>query len=255
MKKTIAAALAVATLSSPALAADLGSGGYKDSTEYPVAGAVVRWTGVYIGVEGGYAFGNANLDFIDSIGTHTHEFTNKGEALTGGVGDITIGYDFHIPASRWVVGVFGDYVFGKADATASFSHDGIELANVGLAIDNQWKLGGRIGLIVTPGTMTYTKVGWSQADLNVSHSAGVGVDAAYSSPTVNGWLLGAGFESHVVAGLFLRGEYNYVNYGKSPIYSYSDVGVSHTVTADIDEHLVKVGLVYKLGFDGNSSFK
>jgi outer membrane immunogenic protein len=279
MNKTIAAALAVATLSSTALAADLGSGGYKDGPEYPVAGTAVRWTGVYIGVEGGYAFGNANVAGLHDEGIDgAYTFSHDGLSQTGLVGDITIGYDYHIPASRLVVGVFGDYVFGKADGSTSFSDNTANcgyssgcVGNVGFSIDNQWKLGGRIGVIVAPGTMAYTKVGWSQADLNVSHSfnhgialgsVDVSVESAYSSPTMGGLLIGAGFESNVVGGLFLRGEYNYVNFGENTVYNHTSVNtdgklVAHdSMTTDIDEHLVKVGLVYKLGFDGNvNSFK
>ena len=54
MKKTLAAAAVFAIVCSSALAADLPVQSYQSP---PVVAQVYNWTGVYVGVNGGYGWG------------------------------------------------------------------------------------------------------------------------------------------------------------------------------------------------------
>jgi outer membrane immunogenic protein len=247
-----------------ALAADLGS--MKDSPSYDVAPTQgVSWTGFYVGAELGYGAGVADTSEHSyfPLSGHIYDHSTKGFAATGWNGDVTLGYDWHIGGSRWLIGAFGDYRFGKLSGSKSDSDNlptkDTNPGTLEYSIGDQFNVGGRLGAIVTPGTLAYVKAGYSQADIKATGTGRYAPegDGAWKTSTGNGWLLGVGFESSLGANFFLRGEYDYTRFGKVTAYDYSlpvtnDLGkaagnYTHDIKADVDEHLVKVGLIYKLG--------
>ena len=94
-------------LSAAANAADMyrpTEGGYKDGPAY----AGVNWSGLYAGVNGGYAFGNNSQDVKVSGPTGTLGSPAWPE-LTGGFGGGQIGYNWQgVLAPRVVLGVEAD---------------------------------------------------------------------------------------------------------------------------------------------------
>lgn len=256
MKKLIAACFLL--VSAPAMAADLGAGSYKDSGEV-VQGGLIKWSGFYVGVDLGY--GAASGD-VNTTTTETWYNDDKKEPLsmTGLLGDITLGADYHIPSSKIIVGVFGDYTIGNVSGSVSESSSGGTEGGK-FSIDNQWKLGLRAGVLLNPTTMAYAKFGYSQADLTVDHYATDGTGAAkepsktavWNNPKLDGYVTGAGLETQLAGGLFVRAEYNYVAYGDNTVYTNNkpkDGGgkaSTETSSVNLDEHIAKVGLVYKFG--------
>jgi outer membrane immunogenic protein len=108
----------VFTLASAANAADMyhapeGAGGYKDEPVY-----VAPWTGFYLGVQGGGAWGDSVQTFNDAgtIGS-TRRFD-----ISGGEGGGTLGYNWEI--RRWVLGIETDFsgsdIKGSTGSTASY---------------------------------------------------------------------------------------------------------------------------------------
>ena len=81
-----AAALLIAPLA--AQAADLNRGGYK-APIYP-APAYANWSGVYVGINGGYGFGRSNWDF-----------PAVSPSPKGGLFGVTLGYNFQTGAWLW----------------------------------------------------------------------------------------------------------------------------------------------------------
>lgn len=258
-------------------AADLGaSDGYKDT---PVQGGLVRWSGFYVGVDLGY--GAASGDMIDN-GSYTNGNPDHGGnasrtaqySLTGMIGDITLGADIHLPNTKIVFGVFGDYTIGSVSGNSSSAESaweidgGIKTAvdctatdcsneSGKFSIDNQWKAGIRAGFLLNPTTLMYAKFGYSQADLTVEHSSTRTPDPDakinWSNPKLNGWVVGAGLETQVIGGLFARAEYNYIAYGDYEIYNSTKGDAvrgplnTDTTRVNLDEHIAKIGLVYKIG--------
>jgi len=91
-------------------------------------------------------------------------------------------------------------------------------------INSQWAVGGRIGWLVNPQTLTYFSGGYTQADLS-----GVGTFltpvCCFSSPnlgvslpgrTVNGWFLGGGveYQSGWIPNLTWKTEYRFSEYDR-----------------------------------------
>jgi len=108
MKRFILAACAgllAAAAASPSLAADLARPSYKA----PLYVAPFSWTGFYVGINGGYAWGKADLSSPTSNFTTN---TQDGEML-----GVTLGYN--IQTGSWVWGLEGDvdYAWLKGNAT------------------------------------------------------------------------------------------------------------------------------------------
>src|SRR5262245_17026321 len=117
----LCAAAAVAVISAPAAAADLRM---PVKAPPPVA-PVFNWTGFYIGVNGGGAWGTSHS--VDVTETFNNAVFVSGTWLgrggfgalepTGGFGGGQIGYNWQAPGSIWVWGVEADL------QGASIKHD------------------------------------------------------------------------------------------------------------------------------------
>ena len=89
------AGLLAAAMAVPSLAADLPRPAYKA----PVFVAPFSWSGFYVGINGGYAWGNA--DVSNALGSFTTNGTN------GGLVGATLGYN--LQTGNWVWGVEADF--------------------------------------------------------------------------------------------------------------------------------------------------
>ncbi len=156
------AGLLACAVAGPSLAADLSRPAFKA----PAASAPFNWTGFYVGINGGYAWGTSN--WTDSTGAATGNFNVRG-GMVGG----TIGYN--LQTSQFVLGAEGDidasWIKGT-DATAccETKNDWFATARarVGYAFD-RWMpfvTGGAAfaDVKMTPGGLpseTETKIGWT----------------------------------------------------------------------------------------------
>jgi len=92
---TACAGLLAAATSSPLFAADVREPVYRSSLGEPVYIAPSAWSGVYIGLNGGYGFGTSNWTG-SLLGTTTGDFDVSG-GLFGG----TIGYNMQSGKVVW----------------------------------------------------------------------------------------------------------------------------------------------------------
>lgn len=177
MKRTLAA-LAIASMTTAAAAADLGGPAYA-SEPAPAAGN--PWTGPYIELGAGLTASNLDLSM-------------EGESVTLGdnafAGHVGVGYDWAVPDSRIVLGVLARYEISDIDHKAF----GETLADA----KSSWMLGGRVGYAPGP-WMIYALAGYRWAKLDPNAELEVG-DINTSSV-----VLGGGIEvllgNHVFAGL------------------------------------------------------
>jgi outer membrane immunogenic protein len=171
-----AIALALALVSAPALAADLGS--IKDTYEEPPP-PVVSWTGFYIsaGLGGSYMF----TDLDGGVGAYEGinpailapalpDFAFVGASGNAGAanffGTVGLGYDFQL-APKWLFGVLADYDFASSQ-DASVSGGGSFLDGLGAAavtvsseMGDTWSVGARLGYLINPRTLVYAMGGYS----------------------------------------------------------------------------------------------
>jgi outer membrane immunogenic protein len=221
MTKTIRAGIAVvALLIAPisAVAADLPRPSYKT----PVYVAPFSWNGFYVGLNGGYMFGQAKWS-----GAAAFETTPKGW-LGGG----TLGYNFQ--TGVWVWGIEGDidYVALKGTADSSFC--------AGCTFKETWlgTLRGRVGYSFDR-WLPYLTGGLAYGNMYIQGPSG-----GSENKTKAGWTLGAGVEYAFLGAWSTKLEYLYVNLG-SATCGMATCGLATNEEVKFTASVVRVGLNYR----------
>jgi outer membrane immunogenic protein len=181
-----------------------------------------NWTGLYAGIAVGHGIGTAELLDFDEI------------SLRGVQGVVLAGYDFQL-GPQWVLSLFGDYVFGESD--------GLLAAGLKLAIDKQWAIGGRLGLLATPSTLLYASAGYTRADFEAFDGGNTFIDEA-----LHGFFVGVGVEQAINRNLSLKLDYRFSDYEDFRF------NVSNVVF-DSEIHSVRLGLNWKFLTDHGAQLK
>ena len=259
MKKFALALTAVAALTAPALAADMAPR-YVKAAPAPVA--VVSWTGCYIAGGGGYGLWNQeSQDYGRVTGVRTAaldtQYTTGGRGYFGTVGG---GCDYQVPVGSYnfVIGAFGDYDFAsmKGNFASPLGFGGRE------KLDDQWSVGGRIGLLITPSLLTYFSAGYTEAHYNsfagfgtIAPFIGVPTGAYYPGQTYKGYFLGAGDEYalNFLPGLFWKTEYRFSDLDtRTNVARFVATNAPTGLETDSHKyvHTVRSELVYRFNWGG-----
>ena len=224
MKRFVLAGLGLLAMVAAAPAADLPR---SNVLPYKAPAAVVafNWTGLYVGIHGGYAWANSS-----------------GVDLTGGFVGGQVGYNWQAPNSPWVFGVEFDsawadlgrsdtFVSGGTAVTASSdaNYMGSFRGKVGYAWD-------RTMLYVTGG------LGWVHNTVSITATSGSFTAGISDSRTQLGGLIGVGLEHAILPNLSAKVEYLYGAYGSETYFS----GIGGGASLDADVHTLKVGLNYRI---------
>jgi outer membrane immunogenic protein len=270
MKKLVLALSAVAALTAPALAADMAPRYTKAPP--PVVAPVASWTGCYIGGGGGGAYTtNDHNDAFDPA-VFGGVFTGPaGPNITTGArgwfGTVGAGcdYQFGLGSYNFVVGLFGDYDFMDVKGDLSFDGTRAPLVTGSQKQDQQWAVGGRVGVVVLPQLMTYVSGGYTQARWKDSTLVGFSGPFLFPSPSVivpgttkGGWFIGAGDEYALsfLPGLFWKTEYRYSEFDRANVVvnftpAFAGGGpTGFTSTEKFREHSVRSELVYRFNWGG-----
>jgi outer membrane immunogenic protein len=188
------AGLLAAAAASPSLAADLPvKAPYYKAPAYV---APFSWSGLYIGINGGYGWGNSNWSnaLVDTGG-----FTVKG-GLVGG----TLGYN--VQSGVWVWGLEGDVDASwiKGSTAAFCGLPGCETRNRWLGTGR-----GRIGYAMDR-FMPFVTGGAAFGDIRMTPAGG-----ASDTKTNVGWTVGGGAEYAIAGPWSVKAEYLYVDLGKA----------------------------------------
>ncbi|GAA0775119.1 porin family protein [Roseibium denhamense] len=223
MKRLALAGLTLATMSAaalPALAADLPQTPAPSYEPVPAGQQTIDWTGVYVGGNLGWSFG---------------QFDNR---AGGGVGDIDI------TENGVSGGVFAGYnlqvtpnivVGGEADFTLSDLEDSRTRNGLNLQSGSDWNSNfrGRVGYAFDR-YLIYGAGGLAIADVNVKGNGDK------DSKTALGWTLGAGAEGALTNNVTARFEYVYQDFGEQDF----NLG-GQAVSSDFNNQQVRFGLGYK----------
>jgi outer membrane immunogenic protein len=186
----------------------------------PLASAF-SWTGGYIGVHGGYAWGNLNVESGGMGGTD----------IKGGFGGGQIGYNWQSPGSNWVMGLEADVSGGDI----GFSETILGLGSESSRINVMGTARGRLGFVVMPQTLIYGTGGLAWARNKAE--ANDGFIAESSTATHIGWAAGAGIEHAFARNWTVKAEYLHTDLGSESYFG----GVT-VLKADTDQ--VRVGINY-----------
>ena len=214
------AALAAVTTMSSANAADIAR---RMPTKAPVAYTpAYNWTGGYVGLNGGGAWGNSDLSAL--IGSSS---TKTSGALVGG----TIGYNYQM--GQTVFGLEGDLDWSNLKGTSAAAP-----CTTSCESSNSW-LGtarGRIGYAFDR-VMPFVTGGAAFGDVKFKPTGFTGSD-----DTKVGWTLGGGSEFAIAGPWTAKVEYLYVDLGKLNC----PAGACATSTeVNFHSNVVRAGLNYR----------
>jgi outer membrane immunogenic protein len=190
MKRLCVALIGLVGLTGAAAAADLSRP--PPAPYYPKAAVVApiyNWTGLYLGIEGGGAFGGSNWDRTGS------------RDISGGLAGGTIGYNWQF--NQVVAGLEGD--FGWAGISGSSSTN----CPAGCKTSDGW-LGtarGRLGYAADR-FLPYITGGLAVGDIRAQTPG-----FASASQDKAGWTIGAGLEGAITGNWTAKAEYLYVDLG------------------------------------------
>jgi outer membrane immunogenic protein len=224
----IAATLSLAA-TSQVLAADLPpAAAPRQPVAYKAPPPVFSWTGFYLGINGGYGFGQSN--WFNTIDGPTGHF-NAGGFLLGG----TLGANYQIGA--FVIGLEGDGDWNDANGSTG----NCLVPNCTTRSDWLATIRGRAGYAVDR-VLFYGTGGVAFGDVEAA-AAGF----PFASTTQTGWTAGAGVEWAFLPNWTAKIEYLYVDLGHATCPVSSCQG-SLPDSVSFNENIVRAGINYKFGW-------
>jgi outer membrane immunogenic protein len=198
MKRILWAGAIALVAGGQALAADLPPpvAPRAPATYVPTTVPVYNWSGIYIGANGGYAFGTANWS-NPALGIATGNFNTNG-GLAGG----TIGGNVQWGAA--VLGIEGDWDWSNLNGTSNIGGCG-----PGCQTKANWlsTVRGRAGWAIDR-VLLYGTGGAAFAPVQAGFSGG-----PFQSSTQVGWTAGAGLEFAFAPNWTAKAEYLYADLG------------------------------------------
>ena len=265
MKKMFLTTAALLISASAVSAADLAARPYTNAP--PTIEPLWNWSGFYIGGNVGYAVSHSQTDqaLIDPAGSiaaaPTVVLSSSGSGSADGVvGGGQIGWNTMV-APTVLLGVEADIQAanqkGQITTTPGFIAPGAFLA-VESRLNWFGTVRGRLGWTATPGTLLYVTGGYAYGQVETRNSSSVpgaldggNVLAGSRARSVkDGWTVGGGIETRLWnSNWTAKAEYLYMDLGNQG--SSNDLGAripgTHLSNVDFKDHIVRVGLNYKLG--------
>ena len=221
MKRLCLAAIALVALGGAAAAADLppASQPYYPKAPAFVPAPVYNWTGFYLGINGGGAFGSSSWNSTGS--------RNISGGLVGG----TVGYNYQ--AGQAVFGVEGDIDW--ADISGSTTTG----CPLGCKTSDTWlsTVRGRIGYAADR-FMPYVTGGAAFGDVRALTPG-----FATATNTATGWTLGGGLEGAIAGNWSAKAEYLYVDLGNFNCGLNCGAGATNNVS--FHANVLRAGLNYR----------
>lgn len=193
MKRLVLALAGVAALTGSAAAADLARPAPEPYYKAPVYAPVYNWSGFYIGVNGGGAWGNSNWTTLGGVNT------------SGGLAGGTVGYNYQM--NQVVLGVEGDIDWADISGSGTSATGACAL---GCTTKDSWlsTVRGRVGYAADR-FLPYVTGGLALGDIKASVPGFAGSDT-----TNAGWTIGGGIEFAIAGHWTAKAEYLYVDLGK-----------------------------------------
>jgi outer membrane immunogenic protein len=248
LKKLLIAGIAAAAFcGAPALAADMPTKApvYRAAAPVPL----FNWTGFYVGVNGGYGWGDSSYSFSADNGAGQGLLNTGLSGITpqsgsfrtsGFIGGGQLGYNWQFDRT-WVAGIEADIAFsdvrgnGSPAATTNLGIGGIQPASIPASRNLDWfgTLRARLGVLPTDRLLIFATGGLAYGETSANSSIAVRVTGAVTpvpadgttlncvgtspcvagsgSRTSVGWTIGGGLEYAVWNNVSVKAEYLYVN--------------------------------------------
>jgi outer membrane immunogenic protein len=221
MNRSVAAALGALALvaSLPASAADLPARGmpYKAPSMYA---PVYNWTGFYLGINGGGAFGDSDWNGLA-----------VSNSPGGGMIGVTAGYNWQAMGSPWVFGLEGDVDWTNIKDSTACGGTTCETKNNWLGT-----VRGRVGYSWDR-WLPYVTGGIAFGDVEANRTGFSG-----SSDTNVGWTVGVGVEGVIAGNWTAKLEYLYADLGDT---TCAAAACGTATNVDLTTNIVRAGINYR----------
>jgi outer membrane immunogenic protein len=254
MKKFLLGSVALAAvIAGPAMAADM-------PLKAPPPPPVFSWTGCYIGIEGGYGWGQSKSSYLGLFpvgGDLTPRFD-----VNGGLAGVEYGCNQQF-GNFWVFGIEGDWSWTDKKGR-SFDTGSIGIPTFQSTVHERWisTSRARVGWAWNR-SLLYVTGGFAAARVE----AGVVVPVGFAFPgtytdthILYGWTVGAGFEYAFWNNLSFKAEYLYARFDTNNFFTVSPnpIAFANNRHVDLDNNIVRVGLNWRFtecvfGFPGGCS--
>jgi opacity protein-like surface antigen len=246
MRKVLGLVGATMLFAGSAVAADLSNPVYKAPA---VAAPAPLWSGFYLGIHGGYGWGNESMD--TAVGDFT-TFSNP--SPRGGVFGGQAGYNWQY--GTFVGGLEVDVSAADLNDSQSFAGPfavirGIPFGSATETLSSKVDFFGsaraRAGFLLMPDWLFYGTAGLAWAHDSLTHEEAItlgNLTASASDTAFNdhiGWAAGAGVEYRLWQNFLLRAEYLHYGFG-SATYNFNDFA---SVNSKLSIDVVRGGLSYK----------
>jgi len=271
-------AVAASLLATSALAADLPARTYTKAPVYVDPG--YDWTGFYIGLNGGYSWGNSSNTFTAG----TLPVTTASNHMDGWVFGGQAGYNWQFNKS-WVFGIEGDIDATGQDGTAILGPLSTVVVTVpapgALALPTStvtttttgtyenklsWlsTLRGRIGVLPSDRVLLYVTGGLAVGEVKSTSAVTTGTTTALSfgtapaptsagalagsSSTQAGWTVGVGIEGAIAGNWTAKLEYLYVDLGNvNNTFAGLAPFAPLTISTHVTDNILRAGINYRFG--------
>jgi outer membrane immunogenic protein len=236
MKRILMAGVLALAAGSQAFAADLpppmAPPPRAPAAYIPAPSPAYNWSGFYIGINGGYGFGNSDWTG-PAFAAPSGNFSTSG-AIGGG----TVGVNYQW--GQFVVGLEGDYDW--QNVRGSLTSGVCAAASCDTASDWVATFRGRAGWAFDR-VMVYATGGGAALNVQASQAA-----LPWASSTELGWTAGGGVEAAITDNLTAKVEYLYVGGLPSLSCATASCGIPGPAAISFNESMVRVGLNYKFNF-------
>jgi len=229
--KRLAFAFLLSSVATSAFAADAVV--YEEAA--PVEVSFFSWTGGYVGLHAGYAWGRENdnqSDFFEEAPLPADRFD-----VDGFIGGLHAGYNWQ--SGVWVFGVEGDIDYADITGGSDFLYDDDIPGRLDFKSDWQGSLRLRAGYAMDT-WLFYATGGVSFGHAEVTAR---GDDIRFSDDNTHvGWNIGAGVEKAFTPNWIGRLEVRYTDFGKE---GYNLGVLGNDVDVDWNQTAVTAGISYK----------
>ncbi len=231
-------------LASVAMAADLPS--EKGAPVYAPPPPVFSWTGVYIGGQVGYEWGDSHNTYFGPLGGFLANGHHNDEGVVGGG---HVGYNYQLGGLGLGLGTGGFVVGIEGDVNgASYDGTGGLLAGVIQRHDNtefDGSIRGRVGVAFDRALLYGTGgVAFGSIRNTASNLVTGGFDSATTGRV--GWTVGGGVEYAIDNNWSVRVEYRYTDYGTFGFNLFNSTGgILVTDRVHDTDNRVQAGFSYK----------
>ena len=241
---SIAVISASAFLGQAALAADFP----VKAPMAPVMAPAFNWSGLYVGIDAGYAWGSSTVNDISGYngagGVGDFSYNPRGFQ-----GDLRIGYNWQI--NQFVIGGEGEFGYLGIDKSQQYPpYVGVRTAADSVAnTSNGWygALSGRVGIAFN-NFLLFAKGGgvFTSIDNSFNDTDPVGLILVSNTTTSKrtGWTAGGGVEFAFNQNWAARVEYAHYDFGTESHTAVANSGTSYTFRHSLTLDSVRVGLTY-----------